>query len=180
VRIRNVYLGVGSSQTEGSRPCPELAPQTELACRARAAGQPCHTCLTADASGSPVDELQTLPVVPQSRRLTIACTLPIVLVAPRMAVCDRRPPVGRGPSAGRALSCSKRAGRATPSGDAGITSTLSTGAGPGRSDSPKPERAARAVRTTAFMFSALDGSLSGCHGFAHGAEASRTIPFITA
>ena len=32
------------------------------------------------------------------------------------------------------------------------------------SPSPKPERAARAVRTTAFMFSALDGSLSGCHG----------------
>jgi hypothetical protein len=29
---------------------------------------------------------------------------------------------------------------------------------------PKPERAARAPRTTAFIFSALAGSLSGCHG----------------
>ena len=29
---------------------------------------------------------------------------------------------------------------------------------------PKPEREARALRTTAFMFSAVDGSLSGCHG----------------
>ena len=34
----------------------------------------------------------------------------------------------------------------------------------GRSHPPKPERAARALRTTASIFSALDGSLSGCHG----------------
>jgi len=32
------------------------------------------------------------------------------------------------------------------------------------SRSPKPERAATALRTTAFIFSALDGSLSVCHG----------------
>ena len=33
--------------------------------------------------------------------------------------------------------------------------------------SPKPERAATAVRTTAFIFSALGGSLSGCHEGSH-------------
>ena len=33
----------------------------------------------------------------------------------------------------------------------------------GLPQSPKPERAARALRTTAFIFSAVDGSLSGCH-----------------
>jgi hypothetical protein len=34
--------------------------------------------------------------------------------------------------------------------------------------SPKPERAASAVQTTAFIFSALDSLLSGCHATAGG------------
>ena len=41
---------------------------------------------------------------------------------------------------------------------------MSVPVGPWRlSPSPKPERAATALRTTAFIFSAPDGSLSGCH-----------------
>lgn len=45
------------------------------------------------------------------------------------------------------------------------------------SRSPKPERAATVVWTTAFTFSARDGSLSGCHVFDHAVEVDGTIPF---
>ena len=45
--------------------------------------------------------------------------------------------------------------------------------------SPEPERAAKPVRMTAFMFSALDGSLSGCHACNDAGQARATIAFVS-
>ena len=93
---------------------------------------------------------------------------------------QRRRPVswqGRGPLA-PLRERSSVARRPTPRPhERKATNALASANGVARSPSPKPERAATTVRTTAFILSAPDGSLSGCHDRTRQRERGRTIAF---